>query len=159
MKYIFVLLSFISFNLFGEEYILNLTGKRIYNTEHNYSEKDNYRIFELEGAFTDNLGNYGNWSTIVNVEIQNSILKYHAFSIKYSYQDGSTIFAKGHRTNEELEQGIGKATYVSTPKKLASLKGTICNYGINFLNETVFVIFKCNITAKAKNSLTLIKKK
>ena len=110
-------MSFISFNLFGEEYILNLTGKRIYNTEHNYSEKDNHRIFELEGAFTDNLGNYGNWSTIVNAEIQNSILKYHAFSLKYSYQDGSTIFAKGNRTNEELHKVLGKLLMYQNPKK------------------------------------------
>ena len=44
-----------------------------------------YKIFELEEALTDNLGNYGNWSTIVNAKIENSFLKYHAFSLRYSY--------------------------------------------------------------------------
>ena len=76
------LVFFVSYNLTGDDYILNLTGKRIYNTEHNYSKKDNYRIFELEGAFIDNLGNYGNWSTIVNSEIENNILKYHMVYLK-----------------------------------------------------------------------------
>ena len=123
---------FLSFNLIGDDYILNLTVKRVYNAAHNYTKKDNYRIFELEGAFTDSLGNYGNWSSIVNAEIENNILKYHAFSLRYSYQDGSVVFAKGNRTNEELEQGIGKATYVSSPKKLAFLNGTICNIGVPF---------------------------
>ena len=95
MKFILLLLNiFYTFSLIGDDYILNLTGKRIYNTAHNYTKKDNYRIFELEGAFTDNLGNYGNWSTIVNAEIENNILKYHAFSLRYSYQDGSIVFAK-----------------------------------------------------------------
>ena len=150
---------FISLNLIGDDYILNLTGKRLYNAEHNYTKKDNYRIFELEGAFTDNLGNYGNWSTIVNVEIENNKLKYHAFSLKYSYQDGSIVFAKGNRTNEELEQGTGKAKYVSAPMKLSPLIGTICNYGVNFLKETAFVIFKCSITTETKKLLTSIKKK
>ena len=84
MKHLISIAFFVSFNLIGDDYILNLTGKRVYNTAHNYTKKDNYRIFELEGAFTDNLGNYGNWSTIVNAEIENNILKYHAFSLRYS---------------------------------------------------------------------------
>ena len=72
---------FFSFNLIGDDYILNLTGKRVYNAAHNYTKKHNYRIFELERAFTDNLGNYGNWSTIVNSKIENDILIYNAFSL------------------------------------------------------------------------------
>ena len=159
MVQIISLLFFIAFSLIGDDYILNLTGKRVYNAKHNYTKKDNYRIFELEGAFTDNLGNYGNWSTIVNAEIENNILKYHAFSLKYSYQDGSVVFAKGNRTNEELEQGIGKAKYVSAPKRLSSLVGTVCNYGVNFLKETAFVILKCNIATETKKALTTILKK
>lgn len=159
MKYLLLSAIFISNNLIGDDYILNLTGKRIYNTEHNYTKKDNYRIFELEGAFTDNLGNYGNWSSIVNAEIKNNILKYHAFSLKYSYQDGSIVFAKGNRTNEELEQGIGKTKYVSAPKRLSSLIGSVCNYSVNFLKETAFVIFKCNISAQTKKALTSISKR
>ena len=159
MVKLMLLVFFVSYNLIGDDYILNLTGKIVYNTEHNYTKKDNYRIFKLEGAFTDNFGNYGNWSTIVNAEIENNMLKYHAFSLKYSYQDGSVVFAKGNRTNEELEQGIGKAKYVSAPKKLSSLIGTVCNYGVNFLKETAFVIFKCNIAIEAKESLTSISKK
>ena len=68
------------------------------------------------------------------------------------------VFAKGNRTNEELEQGIGKAKYVSAPKKLSSLIGTVCNYGVTFLKETAFVIFKCDITPETKKLLTSIKK-
>ena len=158
MNYLILLFFIVSLNLIGEDYILNLTGKRVYNAEHNYSKSDNYRIFALEGAFTDNLGNYGNWSTVVNAEIENNILKYHAFSLKYSYQDGSIVFAKGKRTNEELEQGIGKAKYVSAPKRLSSIIGTVCNYGVNFLKETAFIIFKCNISAETKKKFTSISK-
>ena len=119
----------------------------------------NFSSYRSEGSWENNLGNYGNWSTIVNVEIENNILKYHAFSLKYSYQDGSIVFAKGNRTNEELEQGTGKAKYVSAPMKLSPLIGTICNYGVNFLKETAFVIFKCSITPETKKLLTSIKKK
>ena len=74
MIHIISLFFFISLTLIGDDYVLNLTGKRVYNSEHNYTKKDNYRIFALEGAFTDNLGNYGNWSTIVNAKIENDIL-------------------------------------------------------------------------------------
>ena len=99
MTHLISVAFFFSFNLIGDDYILNLTGKRVYNAAHNYTKKDNYRIFELEGAFADSLGNYGNWSTIVNAEMEDNFLKYHAFSLRYSYQGGSVVFAKGNRTN------------------------------------------------------------
>ena len=47
---------------------------------------------------------------------------------------------------------------MSAPKKLLSLIGTVCNYGVNFLKETAFVIFKCDITPETKNLLISIKK-
>ena len=159
MQYLFIVFFFLSLNSFAEEYVLNLTGEKTYKAEHNYSKKNNYRIFELEGAFTDNLGNYGNWNTIVYAEIENNLLKHHSFSLKYSYQDGSVVYAKGSRANEELEQGIGNASYISTPKKLASLIGTDCKYGVKFLADTAFVMFKCNISSDAKNQLIEINEK
>ena len=141
-------------------------AKELITTSYAKAEEEKYELgngtvhtnLKTSGLWTDNFGNYGNWSTIVNAEIENNMLKYHAFSLKYSYQDGSTVFAKGNRTNEELEQGIGKAKYISAPKKLSPLIGTVCNYGVTFLKETAFVIFKCDITPEAKKLLTSIKK-
>ena len=47
MKFILLLLNiFYTFNLIGDDYILNLTGKRVYDAAHNYTKKDNYRIFK-----------------------------------------------------------------------------------------------------------------
>ena len=140
------------------DYIIDNNAKRTIVMEHNFNETSFFRAFKLEGSFTDNLGNYGNWSSIVNAEIENNILKYHAFSLRYSYQNGSIVFAKGNRTNDELEQGIGKVKYISAPKILSPLIGTVCNYGVSFLKETAFVIFKCDITPEIKKLLTSIKK-
>ena len=39
MIQLILLVLFISLNLIGDDYILNLTGKRVYNSEHNYTEK------------------------------------------------------------------------------------------------------------------------
>ena len=159
MKFIFtIFFLFFFYKAHSFEYTRAVSGKRDIVTTFDISKYERFVNFVLDGTFTDNLGNYGNWSTIVNAEIENNILKYHAFSLKYSYQDGSIVFAKGNRTNEELEQGIGKAKYISAPKKLSPLIGTVCNYGVNFLKETAFVIFKCDITPKAKKLLTSIKK-
>ena len=39
MLQIISLALFISLNLIGDDYILNLTGKRLYNAKHNYTKK------------------------------------------------------------------------------------------------------------------------
>ena len=87
---ILLLLFFVSVN--AEEYISNFQGKRTTLDVHNYSDKDNFRMIKLDGTFTDRLGNYGNWTAMVYVEIKNNQIYNHGFSNHFVYQDESFTF-------------------------------------------------------------------
>ncbi len=159
MKYIIISFLFIACNVLAEEYLLDLNAKVVNSEVHNYSENSYFNILKLDGSFTDNLGNYGNWDALVSVEIDNAVIKQHFFSTKITYQDDSIVFAQGSRTSEEWAQGVGKFKFVLVPEKLNSLKDTLCIYGLKFLNKTSFTSAKCNISKESLKQLTNLSKK
>ena len=94
MKYF---LPIIFFNLFissinAEEYIANFQGKRTTIDVHKYSDRDNFRMIKLDGTFTDQLGNYGNWTAMVFIDIKNNQIYKHGFSTHWVYQDDSFTY-------------------------------------------------------------------
>ena len=87
MKYF---LPIVCFSLFvslinAKEYIMNFQGKRTTLDIHKYSDKDNFRMIKLDGTFTDKLGNYGNWTAMVYIDIRNSQIYNHGFSNHFVY--------------------------------------------------------------------------
>ena len=75
-------------------------------------------ILKIDGTFTDNFSNYGNFNALVNLEIENSELKQHFFSTELTYQDGSIFYGQGSRTSKEFEQGTGKLLITTANKKV-----------------------------------------
>ena len=63
-------------------------------------------MLKLDGTFTDRLGNYGNWSAMVYIDIRNNQINEHGFSNHFVYQDNSFTYSKGKRTNDEYKQGV-----------------------------------------------------
>ena len=144
MKSIFfiIYLSLLFNILNAEEYIANFQGKRTTIDVHNYSDKDNFRMLKLDGTFTDRLGNYGNWSAMVYIDIRNNQINEHGFSNHFVYQDNSFTYSKGNRTNDEYKQGVGKSTYIQSSSNLIDLIGSNCIYSMTFLKESIFGISK-----------------
>ena len=116
MKYFLPIIFFSLFisSINAKEYIINFQGKRTNLDIHKYSDKDNFRMIKLDGTFTDKLGNYGNWTAMVYIEIRNSQIYNHGFSNHFVYQDETFTFSKGNRTNDEYKQGVGKSTFIQT---------------------------------------------
>ena len=83
MKSIFFIIYLsLLFNISNaKEYITNFQGKRTTIDVHNYSDKDNFRMIKLDGTFTDRLGNYGNWSAMVYIDIRNNQIYQHGLVI------------------------------------------------------------------------------
>ena len=140
MKSIFFIINLsLLFNILNaEEYIANFQGKRTTIDVHNYSDKDNFRMLKLDGTFTDRLGNYGNWSAMVYIDIRNNQINEHGFSNHFVYQDNSFTYSKGKRTNDEYKQGVGKSTYIQSSSNLLDLIGSNCIYSMTFLKESIF---------------------
>ena len=116
-KLIIIFIILYSSAILSDDYKIDIHGKIVSNEKHKYSDNSYYSILKIDGTFTDNFSNYGNFNALVNLEIQNSTLKQHFFSAELTYQDGSIFYGQGSRTSKEFEQGTGKLLITNANKK------------------------------------------
>ena len=157
MKTLLICLSFLVSSLHSNEYLINFQAKVVSSESHNYTKDSNFNLIKLDGSFTDNLGNYGNWNALASYEISNNLIKQHFFSAEIIYQNESKLYVQGSRNSKEFEQGTGTFTVNAASKKLEDLLGTKCIYAINFFKSTSFTNTKCKISENALKKLQLIK--
>ena len=152
---ILILLS--TFNLFSKDYLINLQAKVVNSDQHNYSEGNNFNLIKLDGSFTDNLGNYGNWNALASFELNNNKIKQHFFSAEIIFQNESKMYIQGSRNSKEFEQGTGTFIVNAASKEIKELVGTKCIYAINFFKSTSFTNTKCKVSDIAFERLQWIK--
>ena len=157
MKILLFFLSFLVSSLHSNEYLINFQAKVVSSEKHNYTKDSNFNLIKLDGSFTDNLGNYGNWNALVSYEISNNLIKQHFFSSEIIYQNESKIYVQGSRNSKEFEQGTVTFTVNATSKEVEELLGTKCIYAINFFKSTSFTNTKCKISESALKKLQLLK--
>ncbi len=157
MKFLSVIFSFLTFSLYSNEYLINFQAKVVSSESHNYTKDSNFNLIKLDGSFTDNLGNYGNWNALASYEISNNLIKQHFFSAEITYQNESKMYVQGSRNSKEFEQGTGTFTVNATSKELEELLGTKCIYAINFFKSTSFTNTKCKTSESALKKLQIIK--
>ena len=152
-----ILILFSTFNLFSKDYLINFQAKVVNTDKHNYSEGNNFKLIKLDGSFTDNLGNYGNWNALASFELNNNKIKQHFFSAEIIFQNESKMWIQGSRNSKEFEQGTGTFTVNAASKEIEELVGTKCIYAINFFKSTSFTNTKCKVSDIAFERLQLIK--
>ena len=152
-----ILILLPTFNLVSKDYLINLQAKVVNNDKHNYSEGNNFNLLKLDGSFTDNLGNYGNWNALASFELNNNKIKQHFFSAEIIFQNESKMYIQGSRNSKEFEQGTGTFTVNAASKEIKDLIGTKCIYAINFFKSTSFTNTKCKVSDIAFERLQLIK--
>lgn len=160
MKYftLLFLLTFICFSIKCEDYFIDNNGKRTIVTEHNYTDKSFFRAFKIEGSFTDNLGNYGNWDAFVTTFITDGKVTKLDFSNTFIFQNKKKFYLQGYREEGTDEgAGVGKAMIVYPDKSFQNLLNRRCVYSVKFLEETYFGKIKCKVTPKGLQDLKNIK--
>lgn len=157
MKILLFFLSFLLSSLNANEYLINFQAKVVSSETHNYAKNSNFNLIKLDGSFTDNLGNYGNWNALVSYELSKNLIKQHFFSSEIIYQNEAKMYVQGSRNSKEFEQGTGTFTVNAASKELVDLLGTKCIYAINFFKSTSFTNTKCKISESALKKLQLIK--
>ena len=149
-----LLFAFVSL---GEDYFIDNNGKRTIITEHNYSDESSFRAFKLEGSFTDNLGNYGNWNAFVTTYITDGKVVKLDFSNQFNFQNKNKFYLQGYRQEGTDEgAGVGKAMIMYPDNSFKSLINSKCVYSVKFLEDTFFGKIKCNITKEALLALQKI---
>ena len=157
MKLLLIILSFLVGLVNANEYLINFQAKVVSSETHNYTKDSNFNLIKLDGSFTDNLGNYGNWNALVSYELSKGLIKQHFFSSEIIYQNESKMYVQGSRNSKEFEQGTGTFIVNATSKEIKELIGTKCIYAINFFKSTSFINTKCKISESALEKLQLIK--
>ena len=159
IKYLVIIILILlpTFNSFSKDYLINLQAKVVNNDKHNYSEGNNFNLLKLDGSFTDNFGNYGNWNALASFELNNNKIKQHFFSAEIIFQNESKMYIQGSRNSKEFEQGTGTFTVNAASKEIKDLIGTKCIYAINFFKSTSFTNTKCKVSDIAFERLQLIK--
>ena len=146
-----LLLSSISWS---EDLLIDNNGKRTIVTEHFYTDKSSFRAFKIEGSFTDNLGNYGNWDAFVTTYLTEGKVTKLDFSNKFTFQNNSKFYLQGFRKEgTDEEAGVGKAIIVHPDRNLKSLKNSNCVYSVKFLEDTFFGKTKCKVTKEGLKEL------
>ena len=147
LKYLLIIFSLLfTSGSWSEDYLMDNNGKRTLVTEHNYTNKSSFRAFKIEGTFTDNLGNYGNWDAFVTTYINEGKVTKLDFSNKFTFQNKSKFYLQGFRQEGTDEgAGVGKAIIVHPDSTFKSLKNRKCVYSVKFLEDTFFGKIKCNI--------------
>ena len=157
MKYFIVLIFLVFINSFvlrSEEYFIDNNGKRTIITEHNYTEKSFFRAFKLEGSFTDNLGNYGNWEGFVTTFISDGKVTKLDFSNTFNFQNKRKFYLRGYRQEGSDEgAGVGRAMIVYPDKSFKNLANSKCIYSVKFFEETIFSKVKCQIKPEGLKEL------
>tara|TARA_B100000579_G_C22125437_1_gene529495 strand:+ start:29 stop:523 length:495 start_codon:yes stop_codon:yes gene_type:complete len=159
MKY-FLLLSILYFNfynLYSNDYVINISGKKKLITEHKYSDNYFYRAIKLDGAFTDNFGNYGDFESSVTIVMKQGKIYRVDFSNKYIFQNNQMIFMEGKRADGGKGTGVGKAIIIATDNDLKNLLDSKCVYSIKYFKDTFFSIMKCKVNDIALRRLKNIK--
>ena len=157
MKFLSVIFSFLTFSLYSNEYLINFQAKVVSSESHNYTKDSNFNLIKLDGSFTDNLGNYGNWNALASFELNDNKIKQHFFSAEVIFQNESKMYVQGSRNSKEFEQGTGTFTVNAASKEIKELVGTKCIYAINFFKSTSFTNTKCKVSDIAFERLQLIK--
>ena len=155
MKHLLIIISLlITSVIWSEDYFIDNNGKRTIVTEHNYTDKSSFRAFKLEGSFTDNLGNYGNWSGFVTTFISEGKVTKLDFSNVFKFQNKNKFYLQGYRQEGTDEgAGVGKAMIVYPDKSFKSLINSKCVYSIKFFEDTFFSKLKCKVKPEGLKEL------
>ena len=90
--------------------------------EHNFNESSFFRAFKLEGSFTDNFGNYGNWEGIVTTFIKDVKVIKLDVNTEFTYQNNKKIYFQGYRqAGTDESAGVAKSIIIYSDKTLKDL--------------------------------------
>ena len=135
------ILLFIKIALCEEKYEFKIMGNSIKNDILELPNKSKFNIFEGKGAFTDNKGNIGDFSSRgVRQTDENGVLVKLTAVLVLKTNDGSQIWAYPTRVKSELLVGAGYFEIFHSTGNLKNLYGKKCQYGLTVTREKSIVM-------------------
>ena len=124
-----------------EKYEFKIMGNSIKNDILELPNKSKFNIFEGKGAFTDNRGNIGDFSSrgVRETDEEGVLIKLTAVLVLKT-NDGSEIWAYPTRVKSELQVGAGYFDIFHSTGNLKNLHGKKCQYGLTVTRDKSFVM-------------------
>ncbi len=127
--------------LCDDKYEFKIMGNSIKNDILELPNKSKFNIFQGKGAFTDNRGNIGDFSSRgVRQTDEDGILTKLTAVLILKTNDGSQIWAYPTRVKSELQVGAGYFDIFHSTGNLKNLYGKKCQYGLTVTKEKSFVM-------------------
>ena len=131
MKHLLIIFSLLLTSVvWSEDYIIDNNGKRTIITEHYYNDKSFFRAFKIEGSFTDNIGNYGNWNSFVTTYVTDGKVTKLDFSNQFKFQNKKKFYLQGFRQEGTDAGGGGIFQIIAGIGEFKGLVGKNCNYAL-----------------------------
>ena len=154
MKYYLCIALFLLLNFcFSEDYIFEFQAKVKNLKEFNFSNKEKFRNYDLEGTFTDNYGNIGLFNAVVSSDVKEGKLIKLDTTAEVVYSNNEKIYFRGVREKSDVDAGIAYGIIVGTTKRLQSLIGSKCTTSVRYLNDAIFGLNKCKVSENSKKIL------
>ena len=154
MKYYLCIALFFLLNFcFSEDYIIEFQAKVKNLKEFNFSNKEKFRNYDLEGTFTDNYGNIGLFNAVVSSDVKEGKLIKLDTTAENVYSNNEKIYFRGVREKSDVDAGIAYAIIVGTTKRLQPLIGSKCTTSVRYLNDAIFGLTKCKVSENSKKIL------
>ncbi len=154
MKYYLCIALFLLLNFcFSEDYIFEFQAKVKNLKEFNFSNKEKFRNYDLEGTFTDNYGNIGLFNAVVSSDVKEGKLIKLDTTAENVYSNNEKIYFRGVREKSDVDAGIAYAIILGTTKSLQPLIGSRCTTSVRYLNDAIFGLNKCKVSENSKKIL------
>ena len=158
MKLLVFMTFIFSFFANSFDYLVETHAKRKIVKSFELQDNQKFISFILDGTWSDNLGNYGfieQASTVVLSE--NRVIKLDGYG-KTIYQNKEVSYFRGFRDQQEKDAGVGKTVIIESSENLKGLIGIECDYAVKFLEDTAYVLSRCDINNEQKDILINMKR-
>ena len=135
------ILFFANQALCTDKYEFKIMGNSMKNDILVLPNKSKFNVFEGKGAFTDNRGNIGDFSSRgVRQTNEDGILTKLTAVLVFKTNNGSQVWAYPTRVKSELQVGAGYFEIFYSTGNLKNLYGKKCQYGLTVTKEKSFVM-------------------
>ena len=135
------ILFFANQALCKDKYEFKIMGNSMKNDILVLPNKSKFNVFEGKGAFTDNRGNIGDFSSRgVRQTNEDGILTKLTAVLVFKTNNGSQVWAYPTRVKSELQVGAGYFEIFYSTGNLKNLYGKKCQYGLTVTKEKSFVM-------------------
>ncbi len=147
INFFFVLYFTAIYDLKSDEYSFsfNTVGKITRNEVIKFSSGSKFVSLKHEGGFNSSLAKYGQYFCAGSIFYnEKNVLDDMTYACEFKDQSGKKFFTKGTRSKgTEFDRSTGKMTIKEGDGVWNSYINVKCNYGLEYVEDVVFVSAKC----------------